>query len=233
MNINHRTYETFAKRLKRLIDESGDTISEFALKIDKGQPTLSKYLSGALTPNPNTLIKMADCLNVTIDYLLCRKSSVLSLQSHQDNIYIFDRTAFGFSQLTREYDNFLASLLGNDALVKHSSDTISLISLLVSIFLRDTVSVYKKKDGLTDQHFRAYLFRSDEAHKIVNYLMSRLAHDLIFNIQPDARISAVKLNIKESVWSLIDLFIKRDDGISDIFLETMLLSLKDSVRCLS
>jgi len=230
MNINHRTYETFADRLKRLIKESGLTDSEFAVKINKSPSALCKYLSGALAPNLSTLIKMADCLNVTIDYLLCRKSSVLSLQSHKDNSYIFDKTEFCFSQLTYEYDNYLTSILGNHALVKSSSDTISLMSLLVTIFLRDTVLIYKKRKDLTNENCRAYLYRSDETHKIVNYLMYRLTHNVISDLQPDAQIAVIELNIRETVLNLVNLFVRREDGISDIFVENMLLTLENAVR---
>jgi len=230
MNINLRTYETFNVRLKRLIKESGTTDSDFAVKINKSPSTLSKYISGDLSPNPATLIKMADCLNVTIDYLLCRKSTVLSMQSHKDNPYIFDKTEFGFGQLTKEYDNYLTSILGNHALVKSSSDTISLMSLLVTIFLRDTVSVYKKRDGLSVENCRAYLYRSDEMNKIVSYLKYRLAHSVISDFQPEAQTSVIKLDVKETVNNLINMFVKREDGIHDIFIENMLLTLDNTIR---
>lgn len=230
MNINHRTYETFRDRLQRLIKESGVTDAEFAVKIKKSRSTLCRYLSGEVEPNTNTLIIMADCLNVTIDYLLCRKSSVLSLQSHKDNSYIFDKTEFGFTRLTHEYDNFLASILGNDALVKSSSDTISLMSLLVTIFLRDTVSIYKGKDSLSAENCRAYLYRSDEIHKIVSYLMYRLTHDIISDLQPGTQIAVIDLNVKETVLKLISLFVNREDGIHDIFVENMLLTLENAIR---
>lgn len=230
MNINLRVYETFTERLKRLINESGLNETKFAKKIKKNRSSINRYLTGEYEPRIDTLILIADCFNVTLDYLLCRKSAVLSLKSHNDNTYIYDKTEFGFGQLTKEYDDFLASISGNEPLVKSSSNTIALMSLLVTIQLRDTILIYKNKDTLSIEDCQAYLNRSDLVHKIVSFLMYQLSHDFITDFQPVAQIAYVEINVNKSVLNCIKSYVERSDGLNDLYIEMMLLTLENTVR---
>jgi transcriptional regulator with XRE-family HTH domain len=228
MNINHRTYETFPVRLRRLIDESGDTISVFAAKIGKGQPAVSKYISGLSVPSPDVLIRIADCLGITLDYLLCRKSEVLTLQSHKDNIYIYEKMEFDFNMLTEEYDRYLASVLGSGTLERSSAQTVFFITILTTIHLRDTVNVFKNRHGFPDDECRAYLKRSEDLNRLVNYFMYKLPHDVIFSFSPDAEISVYKLDMKGSIKNLIRLFKRRGEKLDDMILDNLLLTLEHS-----
>ena len=60
----------FNERLKTLRIQRKMTQSELAKKIYISQPANSKYEVGTASPNPETLSKIADALDVSVDYLL-------------------------------------------------------------------------------------------------------------------------------------------------------------------
>lgn len=60
----------FNDRLKTLRIQRKMTQSELAKKIYISQPAYSKYEVGTASPNPETLSKIADALDVSVDYLL-------------------------------------------------------------------------------------------------------------------------------------------------------------------
>lgn len=60
----------FNERLKTLRIQQKMTQSELAKKIYISQPAYSKYEVGTASPNPETLSKIADALDVSVDYLL-------------------------------------------------------------------------------------------------------------------------------------------------------------------
>lgn len=60
----------FNERLKTLRIQRKMTQSELAKKIYISQPAYSKYEVGTASPNPETLSKIADALDVSVDYLL-------------------------------------------------------------------------------------------------------------------------------------------------------------------
>lgn len=62
---------TFGKRLRRLRKEKGLTQKELGAKIGVGRTTISEYESGKIVPRQDGLIKLAEELNVTVDYLTC------------------------------------------------------------------------------------------------------------------------------------------------------------------
>ena len=226
MNINHHSYESFPERLRRLIEESGMNAKELGEKIGISKSAMSKYINQAREPDLETIIKIADCLNVTLDYLLCRKSAVLSLHNHKDNIFIHDKTEFDFNRLLAEYDDFLTALLGDHALSASSSDTVSIISLLHTINLRDTVAVYKSRHSLPAEEYPAFLIRSAEIHKIINHLSDRLTQGVISKCCPKTQLSAVDLNIKSSAANLLKMFSGRSSELYEVTLENLLITLE-------
>ena len=58
------------KRLKELRLKTGLTLRELGSYIGMAESTVSLYESGKREPDLLTVQKLADCLNVTIDYLL-------------------------------------------------------------------------------------------------------------------------------------------------------------------
>lgn len=68
--------ETFAQRFKYLRDKKGWTQEEVAEKLDLSRPTIAGYESEEKnrTPREETLIKIADLFDTTIDFLLGREN---------------------------------------------------------------------------------------------------------------------------------------------------------------
>lgn len=58
--------------LKKLRKEKGITQINLQMKTGIEQALLSKFESGERTPPTETLIRLADFYNVSIDYILCR-----------------------------------------------------------------------------------------------------------------------------------------------------------------
>jgi transcriptional regulator with XRE-family HTH domain len=229
MNINHHVYEVFETRLQRLINESGLTGTALAAKIGVGKSTVSKYLSGDTKPTIETLINMADCFDVTVDYLLCRRSAVLSMHAPKDGIHIYEENEFDFKLLASEYDNFLAAMIDESNLNETTSTVISQITLLISIHLRDSASIYKCRHDITEEQFSAFYIRSGEIHKILDYLFSRLSLDVIYRSGMKKKFTAADLDLKSSIAGLIDLFAARSEALHSAMLDNMLLTLEHSV----
>lgn len=61
---------TFAKQLKTLIDRQGITQAVLAEKINTTEATISRYVSGARTPNIETAVEIAHVLCVSVDELM-------------------------------------------------------------------------------------------------------------------------------------------------------------------
>lgn len=60
---------SFAKNLKKAMNERNMTQSELAKQIDKGKSSISQYLSGKNIPKDDVKQKIADALDCTIEYL--------------------------------------------------------------------------------------------------------------------------------------------------------------------
>ncbi len=58
--------------LRKLRKEKGITQINLQMKIGIEQALLSKFESGERTPPTESLIRLADFYNVSIDYILCR-----------------------------------------------------------------------------------------------------------------------------------------------------------------
>jgi len=70
-NTHYRTSADFKKRLKLIIDEN-DCISnkQFAELVGVSEPVISKAVNFGIIPSLRTLIKIADCLELSLKYLL-------------------------------------------------------------------------------------------------------------------------------------------------------------------
>lgn len=60
----------FAERLKKLRDERGYTQGDLAKHLGVSQPTIVEYETGKKMPRPDKLIKLAQLLGTSVDYLL-------------------------------------------------------------------------------------------------------------------------------------------------------------------
>lgn len=72
--VNEKFSAPFAKNISELMREQGITQEEIAAKIGKTRQTVSQYVNGISEPGYDTLVKIADHLGVSTDYLLGRNS---------------------------------------------------------------------------------------------------------------------------------------------------------------
>ena len=82
----------FSSRLKSLLTDKGITQSTLAKSLFTTQQTVSRWLNGINEPDYATLIKIADNLECSLDYLLGREdecdslTSTLNLTSNQNQL---------------------------------------------------------------------------------------------------------------------------------------------------
>ncbi|MFZ4897298.1 helix-turn-helix domain-containing protein [Enterococcus durans] len=62
----------FGERLKQLRNSRGWTQSQFGEKINVTKASISGYENGTRSPDKETLVKIAEIFNVSVDYLLGR-----------------------------------------------------------------------------------------------------------------------------------------------------------------
>ncbi|MBC7324860.1 MAG: helix-turn-helix transcriptional regulator, partial [Moorella sp. (in: Bacteria)] len=67
--------ETLEGRLRKLREKRGLKQKEVAALLNLNPNTLSRYESGERTPDPQTLVKLANFYGVTTDYLLTGKTN--------------------------------------------------------------------------------------------------------------------------------------------------------------
>ncbi len=74
------------ENLKKIRKEKGITQIRLSIAAEVSQETISAYESGKAMPSAETLIKIADFLNVSIDYLLDRTDiPVVNTSSNNDD----------------------------------------------------------------------------------------------------------------------------------------------------
>lgn len=62
--------ETFARRLKDLLDKRGMTQRALSEKLETTEVTVSRYVSGYRTPNIETTVEIAEILGVSLNELV-------------------------------------------------------------------------------------------------------------------------------------------------------------------
>ena len=63
---------SFPSALRRLLQERGETQGDIAAATGKTRQTVSQYYNGISEPSYDTLVKIADHFDVSLDYLLGR-----------------------------------------------------------------------------------------------------------------------------------------------------------------
>ncbi len=111
------------KRLKECRTEKGLTQKGLATQLNTTQQTYSDYETGRTEPDSETLIKIADILAISIDYLLGRSDDFGNISVQTEGIQLTNEEEGllnNFRTLPRperaqtlEYVQFLASKRGN------------------------------------------------------------------------------------------------------------------------
>ena len=71
---NKNTSEIFCERLKRLLKSAGLSQKELAEKIGCTEVTVSRYIAGERVPKATIVVKIANALGVSVDYLIGNES---------------------------------------------------------------------------------------------------------------------------------------------------------------
>lgn len=69
-NIDEKFYAPFPSRLRKLMEESGETQENIATIVNKSRQTVSQYCNGVSEPGYDTLVQIAKHYSVSADYLL-------------------------------------------------------------------------------------------------------------------------------------------------------------------
>ncbi len=72
------------ERLKQLRQEHGWSQADLAAKIGTDPGQISRYENGKMTPSPEAVVRLAEILDVTTDYLLIDSSPRRALHAPED-----------------------------------------------------------------------------------------------------------------------------------------------------
>lgn len=81
--VDERTFETFKKRFRQLIDSRGINMKETAIALNMNPTSISRYF---ISRSPDTLAiwRIADLFNVSVDWLLGRTDDKYPEMSEED-----------------------------------------------------------------------------------------------------------------------------------------------------
>lgn len=85
-------YEDFGEKLLKIRKAKGLTQTELGEIIGRGYSSISKYENGSQKPELDTVVELADILNVSIDYLVGKKEpSTISVDGlHDEQIVLLE-----------------------------------------------------------------------------------------------------------------------------------------------
>jgi transcriptional regulator with XRE-family HTH domain len=111
---------SFPSRLKKIRTQRKLTQEQLGSKVNVTKVSISGYESGNRTPDMETLQKIADVLDVSIDYLLARTNdSTIVLQEEltsEENIFFkeYEKLSNEDKQKALEHIKFLKHLAGQE-----------------------------------------------------------------------------------------------------------------------
>lgn len=79
MEFTPLDFTAFRSNLRRLIDSRGAMNKDIALECGITPATMSRYLSGQRAPELMYVVRLAECFNVSIDWLLGFSDNAISL----------------------------------------------------------------------------------------------------------------------------------------------------------
>lgn len=99
--------EIFAKRLKNIREEKGITQAELAQKVDLQTAAISHFETGQRKPSFENLKKLANALNISIDYLMGRE--IKESGDIAEKVFRhFEKLSVDDQQKIQEFTEFLA-----------------------------------------------------------------------------------------------------------------------------
>lgn len=95
----------FSSRLKALLSEKGVTQEVLANKLFTTQQTVSRWINGINEPDCSTLVKIADNLGCTLDYLLGREDDYDTMSTTSNLTTNQNQLLSSFNLLSQEDQN--------------------------------------------------------------------------------------------------------------------------------
>lgn len=86
-----RYHGPIATRMRELMKDKNVSLAEMAEKLEKSKQAVSQYQNGTILPNLETLVKIADILDTTTDFLLGRTNDPKDQRSIIDDTGLSDR----------------------------------------------------------------------------------------------------------------------------------------------
>jgi transcriptional regulator with XRE-family HTH domain len=142
---------SFPLRLKALRIEHKLTQEELGTKINVSKVSVSGYESGNRSPDMDTMLRIADVFDVSIDYLMDR-----SVQRKQP---YYARTEKDERDIAKDLDRMLASLESNEALAFNGEPMDEETKRLFAISLENSMRLAKE---MTKQKFTPNKYRNEE-----------------------------------------------------------------------
>lgn len=134
--VEEKYYAPFPSALRDLMKEKGKTQEEIAKEVGKTRQTISQYVNGSSEPSYDVLVKIADYLDVSIDYLLGRTGDPKRLPCAIDEL--------GLSQNIVAY-------LKDPSLAMGRGDTVPKVNMQVHDFMNDIIEI-AIEDGLFSEY---------------------------------------------------------------------------------
>lgn len=97
--IDEKYNAPFPTQLRNLMDTKGETQEGLAKAVGKTRQTVSQYVNGISEPGYDTLVKIADYFDVSIDYLLGRTQDPARLPCATDELGISHDVISRFKEL--------------------------------------------------------------------------------------------------------------------------------------
>ena len=110
------------KRYCKLRDEKGYKDADISRLAGISKPTLSDWKRGVSTPKHDKLIKIADCLGVSVDYLLTGEEQLEDFSDESAHLIVQIRKDTELSDALKKYFGL------SDAKKKHVVELINLLS---------------------------------------------------------------------------------------------------------
>lgn len=101
-SVDEKYFSPFAKAVRELMEINNMTQDELAEEVGKTRQTVSQYVNGISEPGYDTLVKIADRFDVSIDYLLGRTKDKKRSPSAIDDLGISEDVAEWFRKVKAE-----------------------------------------------------------------------------------------------------------------------------------
>lgn len=141
---------TFQTRLKSLRYEMGMSQKKLAEEIGMSQQTIAKWETGDSTPDPSTLLKLADIFDISVDFLLGRNDIDIKVdEENKKQKFLFASKPAKRPELTNNAENEIIFFLGNSIqklnAIKENFDSLTQEEKEAKIFILTQASMATRK----------------------------------------------------------------------------------------